>query len=1203
LASEADYQMSRTSRTLLAFLTVLFLSPPARAVEVPVCKGAIEPSVKGGCSGISFEGCCDTLGRVLWCEDNNLFCVDCAAKVPYCGWKDQGYYDCGAEEGAKDPLGQHPYGCGACGPLCGDAAACSPACPGSCGTCAKQGSVCLDTGSCYEPQCAGKECGTDPKGFVCGICPAGTECVAEYSLCMPLPKPCVPKSGPGCGGCACQQCVCDKHPNCCTENWDIFCVTSCQVECGFSCDPCPANPTCDGIECGVFCGKDCGGCPAGQVCNAFQCCTPKCSGKVCGPDGCGGVCGKCPVDQVCTPAGACCTQKCAGKQCGDDGCGGVCGKCPATHTCTADGKCECFPDCKGKTCGDDGCGGTCGSCKGDSACNSEGQCVTKSCVGSCGGESPDGCYCDPACQGYGDCCPDVCTACPEICGSTDECEGITYQGCCDQGVLTYCNNGKLATESCPGKSDCGWNAEKKYYDCGTDGGIDPTGQFPKDCPGACVPSCEGKVCGSDGCEGTCGTCPEEQICQAGACVMGTCQGVGAQGCCDLGTLAYCAEGQLVKKDCGQEPACGWSEATGAYACGTAGQPDPSGALPKLCPWVCMPDCTDKQCGPDGCGGSCGACEKGQVCTDTFQCVDSQCGTVTYEGCCDGHDLVWCEGGVLRDLSCTGKGSCGWNETEGYYNCGGGGNEAPEGTFPLICPGGCVPACEEKECGDDGCGWSCGECTGITTCKEGQCVVDSQPEPEPADVVAGDAGQSGDASPLQDAGNVVTSGGSGSCSASGATSGSGSAALLGLVLAALLWVRSGRPRVSPAPVRPFSSRRGTRAVPRWAAMVVAVLAAVALLAGCGDSGKPPEYDAGVEKDRRAVDGESPEALVPDGFRVPDAEVVEVPDALAETVGDVPGDLPDAPLPPDVHSDLADSKPDAPIAPDTTDVQAEADTAPLPYDCNNLPKGPFELVDLPGVIASEDLAFDGKGHLVGSDNSTIYKSTPSGQPHVFIPSFNFRAALRYTPAGNLIVCDNNLGRLVSFDPDGVMTVLMEGLAYPNGITIGMDGFIYFTEHDASRVWRVDPWDGDPTLLSDEIPCSNGLIFSPDYKTLFVGSFCTGFIYSIPIGDDGTPGRTEVWKDMTGFTSGMLDGMGMDACGNLYICVWVDTDVWRISPDGTAERIIDADDSWTYLPNMQWGAGPGWDPYSLYLPDGWNIGAWRVKIGVPSAPVPFP
>lgn len=107
-----------------------------------------------------------------------------------------------------------------------------------------------------------------------------------------------------------------------------------------------------------------------------QCCTASCEGKECGSDGCGGVCGPLADGEaecvgstlrVCydpsikqldcsasgktcgTPPGGgqvtClssggCVANCAGKQCGDDGCGGNCGSCPSDHpTCTASGLC------------------------------------------------------------------------------------------------------------------------------------------------------------------------------------------------------------------------------------------------------------------------------------------------------------------------------------------------------------------------------------------------------------------------------------------------------------------------------------------------------------------------------------------------------------------------------------------------------------------------------------------------------------------------------------------------------------------------------------------------------------------------------------------------------------------------------------------------------------------------------------------------
>lgn len=37
--------------------------------------------------------------------------------------------------------------------------------------------------------------------------------------------------------------------------------------------------------------------------------------------------------------------------------------------------------------------------------------ATNSCEGTCGSQAPDGCWCDSACTGYGDCCADHTNAC------------------------------------------------------------------------------------------------------------------------------------------------------------------------------------------------------------------------------------------------------------------------------------------------------------------------------------------------------------------------------------------------------------------------------------------------------------------------------------------------------------------------------------------------------------------------------------------------------------------------------------------------------------------------------------------------------------------------------------------------------------------------------------------------------------------------
>ena len=110
--------------------------------------------------------------------------------------------------------------------------------------------------------------------------------------------------------------------------------------------------------------------------------------------------------------------------------------------------------------------------------------------------------------------------------------------------------------------------------------------------GNCAPSCAGKKCGPDGCNGTCGSCASNEQCTAGSCMC----------------VPNCAG-----KRCGAD-GCGGS-------CGMcAGNDQCQGGT-----CVCTPNCTGKQCGPDGCGGQCGTGCNPAI----YTCVSGQC-----KGVCD-----------------------------------------------------------------------------------------------------------------------------------------------------------------------------------------------------------------------------------------------------------------------------------------------------------------------------------------------------------------------------------------------------------------------------------------------------------------------------------------------------------------------------------------------------------------------------------------
>lgn len=270
---------------------------------------------------------------------------------------------------------------------------------------------------------------------------------------------------------------------------------------------------------------------------------------------------------------------------------------------------------------------------------------------------------------------------------------------------------------------------------------------------------------------------------------------------------------------------------------------------------------------------------------------------------------------------------------------------------------------------------------------------------------------------------------------------------------------------------------------------------------------------------------------------------------------------------------------------------------PVDCDQIPTGPFSLNKLSGPMASEDLAFDDAGNVVGSNDNAIFKSPYGQSPQLWVPNIYFRAGLRFISTGDLMVNNDNTGQLLRVEPDGTVHVTLSNLAYPNGLAADRDGYIFVTEHDAKRVLRVEPYSQQVDTISNGLISNpNGVAFNPDYSMMFVAGFSgVGTIYAFPIEDNGDIGDAFSWATNVG--SGWLDGIGLDICGNLYIADYSATKIYRFGPGGGAYTTVVTGGGGVYLPNMQWGSGyGGWDEFKMYLPDGWNKGVFEVDVGVP-------
>jgi hypothetical protein len=284
----------------------------------------------------------------------------------------------------------------------------------------------------------------------------------------------------------------------------------------------------------------------------------------------------------------------------------------------------------------------------------------------------------------------------------------------------------------------GVNKDGQHGDGANVDGMNADGTGPD---GTCIPSCQGKICGDDGCGGMCGRCPVGKGCVGGFCDCDlkcenkVCGDDGCEGVCgECESNEQCFEGGCVCVPACQDKVCG-DDGCGA-SCGSCG---PGLMCDDAGQCVCAPECQDKECGPDGCGDMCGKpCGPGLECVEgtcavpcTPECKDKECGD---NGCGDTcgtcqDDELCTDGLCILDCkpTCDGK-KCGGDGCGGICGqCPIGWNCKPDG----LCTEDCVPICTGKACGPDGCGGTCGlmngACPDKLFCVKGQCQEECVPD--------------------------------------------------------------------------------------------------------------------------------------------------------------------------------------------------------------------------------------------------------------------------------------------------------------------------------------------------------------------------------------------------------------------------------------------------------------------------------------------
>jgi gluconolactonase len=187
-----------------------------------------------------------------------------------------------------------------------------------------------------------------------------------------------------------------------------------------------------------------------------------------------------------------------------------------------------------------------------------------------------------------------------------------------------------------------------------------------------------------------------------------------------------------------------------------------------------------------------------------------------------------------------------------------------------------------------------------------------------------------------------------------------------------------------------------------------------------------------------------------------------------------------------------------------------------------------------------------------------------------------------AGNLLVVDIPYGRILGVSPKGEWWVVTEYDGWPNGLAIHRDGRMFIADHRRG-IMRLDPASGavEPVLenvrregfkgtndltfaangdlyftdqgqtglqdpsgrvyclranghvdcLLQNVPSPNGLVLSPDEKTLFLAVTRANQIWRLPLHADGTTSKVAAFITLSGGLGGP-DGIAIDEAGGLAV-----------------------------------------------------------------------
>lgn len=303
---------------------------------------------------------------------------------------------------------------------------------------------------------------------------------------------------------------------------------------------------------------------------------------------------------------------------------------------------------------------------------------------------------------------------------------------------------------------------------------------------------------------------------------------------------------------------------------------------------------------------------------------------------------------------------------------------------------------------------------------------------------------------------------------------------------------------------------------------------------------------------------------------DAAITPAVDAFTIT-DDAPGAVVDAFSADDAHTPGVD----APVVGSDAGTMGDPD-AGMTAACGGMRP------DITGVTGTEGVVIGRDGAIYYSQRAAVGRIAPDGTANDAFAMLPARATQVWgmvPDAANehLYVGSPSTGTIYDVDltatPPTVGT-LVSGVGGPNGLTLGPDGALYFSDFSGGRVMRVDLSAATPMATAvARVASANGVAFEDDGR-LLVCNYSGGSLIRLTLTDGMETARETVASRL-----GAPDGVAVDRDGTIYVTDNGGGRLLVLEADGSATELLGGI---TSAASLDFGAG-ALDCEDLYVASG--------------------